>query len=111
MNFDGAGAHLISVSPFYPQGEKLRLGGFQSRARSVSRRPSGGARGLRASISFPLKPQTSAEALPGGKQNETGAGRREEWSAREKGPPPPRQLPALQTARGPGPGGGARPRP
>ena len=107
MNFDGAGAHLISVSPFYPHGEKLRLGGFQSRARSVSRRLSGGARGLRASMSFPLKPQTSAEALPGGKQNKTDAGRREEWRAERRGPAPASSPPFGQ--QGARPGRGARP--
>ena len=54
-NFDGAWEQISSVPPFYPQGETLRLGAFQRRARSVSRRSEIGAAG------FPLLPSRTTD--------------------------------------------------
>lgn len=54
-NFDGAWKQISSVPPFYPHGETLRLGAFQRRARSVSRRSEIGAGG------FPLLPSRTTD--------------------------------------------------
>ena len=105
MNVDGAWTHISSVPPSYPHGETLRLGAFQRHARSVSRRLSGGVRGcglpsLTLQTHKPLK-----KHFPGGKEDKTDAGSRERSQVHQRrGPPPPRQLPALQRARGRGRG-------